>query len=118
MIYRLEKAALSTEAAEPSSETAEPSADTAKPSSEIAKPKPAHGDSALSSEPGLRPPRAVYGDSAASTKPGFHAPEPSIQSAGGNPQTAKPNRDTRARGRAQERLRRCAGLRGFVAKTS
>ena len=108
----------SADTAKPSAEATKPSADTAKPSSETAKPRPDYGDSTFSSEPGLPPPGADYGDSAVLSKPGFHVPEPGFQSPEPDTQTAKPNRDSPARGGSQERLRCCAGLRGFNAKSS
>lgn len=108
----------STRAVEPSEETAEPSADTVKPSSETAEPRPAHGDSAFSSEPGAAPPGAVYGDSTVSLKPGAKDTKPSTETTKPSANSVKLNRASRARGGSQERSWCCTGLRGFEAKTS
>ncbi len=108
----------STRAVEPSHETVEPSADTVKPSSETAEPRPAHGDSAFSSEPGAAPPGAVCGDSTVSLKPGAKDTKPSTETTKPSANSVKPNRASRARGGSQERSWCCAGLRGFDAKTS
>ena len=108
----------SEEAVEPSEEAVERSADTAEPRSKTAEPRPAHGDSTFSSEPGAPPPRTFYGDSAVLSEPGAKATEPSTETTKPSADSLKPNRDSPARDGAQERSWRCAGLRGFGAKSS